>query len=174
MDLVPIFGTPMIGAVYQLLVNTGWEAFNRWREGRKAELLPAPASLVLRGNLDNLRMDVTFKGIGQVFDDLDFLRDNYSEDGPFDIEDVVLIETLSRLRANLELLFGQHFTFKGEEGRPDSGSRVRIRQDVEGVEDHSEVIGSIGADKGRDVEVDQRVRNVTGSSKVVGYMRGEQ
>lgn len=150
MDLIPIFGTPMIGAVYQLLVNTSWDAFNRWKEGRKAELLPAPESPALLGRLDDLQMDAAFKGMGRIFEDLDVLRENYDENEPFDVEDTVLVETLSRLRLSLELLFGQHFTFQGEQSRPESGSRVRIRQDVEGVDDHSEVIGSIGAEKRTD------------------------
>jgi hypothetical protein len=171
MDPISVFGVPMLGAVYQLLVNTGWESFTRWNDGRKKEAIPAPTSGVLVGQLDELHMNPDFASMARIFKDLDFLRNNYEPAGPFDPDDAKLLAALSRLRANLEVLFGQHFTFEGED-RPKSGSRVRIRQDATDVHENSKVIAVQTDTDNLDIEVEQKAENITGGSQVIGYTRG--
>ncbi|GAB3994817.1 hypothetical protein GCM10029992_10400 [Glycomyces albus] len=81
---------------------------------------------------------------------------------------------LSRLRGHLEVLFGQHITFRGEHDRPASGTPVRIRVDATDVRDRSEVIGVDGSDGAVNLDVDLKAENISGGSRVIGYKREDQ
>lgn len=84
-----------------------------------------------------------------------------------DVTDAELAERAGRLRALLEALYGQRFTFRGEDRDP-TGSRVTVRQALGVVE--GEVLGAeaaVGA--GGDLLVEQRADAVGESGSVTGF-----
>jgi hypothetical protein len=89
--------------------------------------------------------------------------------GQVDVDptDAELAERAGRLRALLEAIYGQRFTFRGEQREP-TGSRVTVHQALGLVEGH--VLGAeadVGA--GGDLRVEQRADTVSGEGSVTGF-----
>ncbi|MEV0650176.1 hypothetical protein AB0I28_33445 [Phytomonospora sp. NPDC050363] len=177
MDPIALFAAPAVGVAYNVLVDLARGALARWYSGRADETVPAPDRAALRGTLEPLRMDPaasTF--VPAIAGDLDVLVSERYEGSLqyLSPDDALLMEALARLRANLEALFGQRITFRGEDARSESGARVRIRLDVADIDENSEVTGMSGGGSGEDINVHLRARNINGGSKIVGYKRGDE
>jgi hypothetical protein len=83
------------------------------------------------------------------------------------VTDIELAERAGRLRALLEEIYGQRFTFQGEEREP-TGSRVVVRQVLDSVE--GAVLGAeadVGANG--DLLVEQRAGTVNEKGSVTGF-----
>lgn len=174
MDPIAVFGAPILGAACQQLAVIGWEAFTNWTRNRKGELVAAPDTSILRGRLAPLRMNIEFERekMWEIHTDLEFLRDNYGDTGPFDPADQALIASASRLRANLEELFGQHITFIGEDNRPESGAvQVKIRTRISNVKGNSEAAAILGEPPKGNVEVDFKADGIEDGSRAYGIKR---
>jgi hypothetical protein len=157
MDPIAVFAAPVLGAACQQLAAIGWATFTNWKNGRKDDQIPVPDASVLRGDLAPLRIPEHIEQamMEQIHTDLAFMRDNYGQAGPFELDDETLISVASRLRGNLEDLFGQHITFVGEDHRPASGApRLRVRARITNVKGNSEAAAIAGEPPRGDTEVD--------------------
>jgi hypothetical protein len=174
MDPIAVFGAPILGAACQQLAVIGWEAFTNWNKNRKGELIAAPEGSILRGRLAPLQMNAEFERekMWEIHTDLEFLRDNYGDSGPFELDDQALLAAASRLRANLEELFGQHITFIGEDDRPESGAaQLKIRTRITNVKGNSEAAAILGEPPKGNVEVDFKADRIEDGSRAYGIKR---
>lgn len=174
MDPIAVFAAPVFGAACQQLAAIGWAAFTNWKNGRKDDQIPVHDATALRGDLAPLRVPehVEQAMMQQIHTDLAFLRDNYGQTGPFELDDETLVAVASRLRGNLEDLFGQHITFVGEDHRPASGApRLRVRAHITNVRGNSEAAAIAGALPSGDTEVDFEADGIEDGSGAYGIKR---
>jgi hypothetical protein len=106
----------------------------------------------------------------QVLADLSDALAPYVEDPSIiDLQDADLAATAGRLRAALEAVYGQRFTFNGER-RESTGTRVTVSQilgtangTVTGVEADVESSAAV------DVDVEQRIDHASKGSSITGF-----
>jgi len=89
----------------------------------------------------------------------------YVQDRPISPDDQDLLATLTRVREDLEAVYGQRFTFVGEQ-RP--RARVSVRQDEDHVDGAVTGIAASGLSGTVDVSVEQRAGVVHRDGEVTG------
>jgi hypothetical protein len=155
------------------------ELLRAWRERRRrVDAGEAPPSRLTVPILDNevldgapaepvadaAVLDRESKSLVQLIGALSPYADGIAD---IDLADEELSEQAGRLRALLEAVYGQRFTFRGEQRDP-TGTHVSVRQVL------GEVEGSVvGADAdvgpGSDVGIDQDVTTVKTGGSVIGF-----
>jgi hypothetical protein len=109
-------------------------------------------------------LDRESKSLVQLVGALSPYADGMADTDPDDEE---LGEQAGRLRALLEAVYGQRFTFRGEQRDP-TGTRVTVRQ-VLGEVEGSVVGADAGVGPGGDLGIDQDVNTVRTGGSVIGF-----
>ncbi|MEU4199201.1 hypothetical protein AB0F64_04500 [Streptomyces sp. NPDC026294] len=83
------------------------------------------------------------------------------------LEDEVLVQTLSQVREDLEVVYGQRFTFVGEQ-RPTAGVRVVQRMDEVGQDAVARAIRARNVTDKASVDIDQHIKTVHQGGEATG------
>lgn len=83
------------------------------------------------------------------------------------LEDDVLVQTLSQVREDLEIVYGQRFTFVGEQ-RPAAGVRVIQRMDEVEQDAVARAVRARNVTDKASVDIDQRTKTVHRGGEVTG------
>lgn len=158
----------------RFLYGQAAEVVKAWRERRTQKSsaplrVPIKASEALDGTpTDSVVDTAVLDREGVALTSLMGRLGPYAQDlADLDLDDTELAEQAGRLRAILEAVYGQHFTFRGEQ-RPSTGTRVTVSQVL------GQVAGTVlGAEAdvapGAGVEVHQQATTVEQGGSVTGF-----
>ena len=155
----------------KFLYGQAGELIKTWRENRKSAeaKVPIKESPALEGapNSDTANLAVVDQEHRALADLSDALAPYVKDPSAIDLRDPDLAATVGQLRAVLEAVYGQRFTFHGEQREP-TGTRVTVSQILGGADG---TVTGVEADleSSAAIEVNQRIDRAGEGSSVTGF-----
>ena len=155
----------------KFLYGQAGELIKTWREKRKSSkaTVPIKESPALEGtpNSDTADLTVVDREHQTLADLISALAPYVNHPSTIDLHDPGLAATAGQLRAVLEAVYGQRFTFRGEQREP-TGTRVTVSQVLGTV--YGTVTGvDADVESSAAIDVKQRTNRVGEGSSVTGF-----